>query len=140
VLHIKLISQGKSKEKWLQEACSEYEKRLLGRVNFSFIWAKDSPQLEKYCLLNPKAIALDPQGQLFDSIKFSNFLFQQFEQLGSHLTLIIGGAEGLSKSMVDKKKLISLSPMTFTHQMSRLILMEQIYRACEIQQGSRYHK
>ena len=58
------------------------------------------------------------------------------------MTIVIGGAEGLPPALrnQDKHPMISLSPMTFTHQVVRLILIEQIYRAFEIEKGSRYHK
>ena len=65
---------------------------------------------------------------------------QQLEKGGARITFAIGGAEGFSEEVKKSYPLISLSPLTFTHQMTRLILIEQIYRATEILKGSKYHK
>ena len=63
------------------------------------------------------------------------------EKEGARCTFVIGGAEGLTLKMrQNATALISLSPLTFTHQITRLVLLEQIYRAFEIKRGSHYHK
>lgn len=63
------------------------------------------------------------------------------EKEGAHLNFVIGGAEGLPPPILNNSLTqISLSPLTFTHQLTRLILLEQLYRAFEIQKGSQYHK
>ena len=85
-------------------------------------------------------IALDPNGMTFTSPSFSNFLFQSIEESGARITFVIGGPKGLPKELKQTKHLISFSKMTFTHQLIRLILVEQIYRAFEIARGSHYHK
>lgn len=140
MLKVKILSVGKTKEAWLEEAIQEYLKRLKSSVAFEFAWAKDDAQLIEIAQKEPAAIALDPKGRLLTSEEFSTFLDQKFIEGGARLTLIIGGAEGLPPLLKSKLSLISLSPMTFTHQITRLILIEQIYRALEIQKGSRYHK
>jgi len=140
MLKLKILSIGKTKEKWLEEAFNEYLKRLQPTVQVDCQWAKDDPQLLEWALKEPAVLGLDPAGRLFTSEAFSNFLCQQWEIQGSRLTLVIGGAEGLPLAIKQKAQLISLSPLTFTHQMTRLILIEQVYRALEIQRGSHYHK
>ena len=85
-------------------------------------------------------IALDPLGKTCTSEEFCELLFAAIERGGSRLSFIIGGAEGLPKEVRADAKLVSLSRLTFTHQMARLVLAEQIYRATEIRKGSGYHK
>jgi 23S rRNA (pseudouridine1915-N3)-methyltransferase len=70
----------------------------------------------------------------------ASFLSAQWEEAGSRLQLVIGGAEGIPIQLKQNSPLISLSPLTFTHQITRLILIEQLYRAVEIQKNSKYHK
>lgn len=140
MLKLKIISVGKTKEKWLEEACQEYYKRLQSHVQMESCWAKDSSQLVEWCNKEHHLIALDPQGREQTSEEFSAFIHQQWERHGSRLTIVIGGAEGLPEELKLKHPLLSLSKLTFTHQMTRLILVEQVYRAIEIARGSNYHK
>lgn len=140
MLKLKILSVGKIKEEWLDEAFREYVKRLKRFVQIECSWAKDSHQLVEWAQKEIDYICLDPAGRLYKSEEFAQFLFEQWEKRGSRLTLIIGGAEGLPLELRQKGTLISLSPLTFTHQMTRLVLIEQIYRTIEIQKGSKYHK
>lgn len=140
MLKLKLISVGKTKEKWLEEAFQEYLKRLKPFVQVECLWAKDSDQLIEWTQKEPFSICLDPTGRLLSSEGFADFITQQWEKGGSRLTLVIGGAEGLPTELKEKSLLLSLSPLTFTHQITRLILIEQIYRTIEIKRGSQYHK
>lgn len=137
---IKILSVGKTKEAWLDQALNEYLKRLQPIAAFEFVWAKSDKQLLELVAKEPHFICLDANGTLMTSEKFSSFLQDQLEKNGSRLTLVIGGAEGLPPSLKATAELISLSPMTLTHQVTRLILLEQIYRAFEIAKGSKYHK
>lgn len=140
-MKIKIYTIGKIKESWLGEALKEYEKRL--KPYFEIIWhlAKDGKGLQKALELEKKFVALDPKGQEFSSPEFSQFLHHSLEQGGCRLAIAIGGDEGLNAELKSRaSSLISLSQMTFTHQMTRLILLEQLYRAAEIDRGSPYHK
>mmetsp|Transcript_13317 Transcript_13317/g.16668 ORF Transcript_13317/g.16668 Transcript_13317/m.16668 type:complete len:90 (-) Transcript_13317:52-321(-) len=85
-------------------------------------------------------ICLDPTGQSFDSIAFSEMLFQQLDAHGSRLTIGIGPAEGFSSKVRQTAYCVSLSKLTFPHQLVRVILAEQIYRASEIRRDSKYNK
>jgi len=136
---IKIITVGKTKEAWLDEAMAEFLKRLKPTAEIEFHLAKDNAQLEAWVKKEPGVICLDPKGKLMDSEEFSKFLLECLQKGGSRLTFVIGGPEGLPESL-KKSPLVSFSPMTFTHQMARLILIEQIYRAFEIAKGTRYHK
>jgi 23S rRNA (pseudouridine1915-N3)-methyltransferase len=137
MIKIKVLSIGKTKETWLQEALSEYEKRLTPLGSIEWILAKNDVQLEEFSKKEPKYIALDPQGKSMTSEKFAAW----FSQAGSRITFVIGGAEGLTPTLKANASLLwSLSPLTFTHQLTRLILLEQLYRAYEINRGGSYHK
>jgi 23S rRNA (pseudouridine1915-N3)-methyltransferase len=140
MLKLKILSVGKTKVGWLDEAFNEYVKRLRSSVQIECLWTKNTPQLIEWAQKENSYLCLDPAGQLFTSEELSQFLSQQWEKRDSRLTLIIGGAEGLPQELKQKGVLISLSPLTFTHQMTRLVLIEQIYRTIEIQKGSHYHK
>lgn len=140
MLKLKIISIGKTKEKWLHEAFQEYIRRLKPLVQVEYLWAKDNAELISWVQKEGLHFCLDPQGRLFSSEEFSDFLVKQWEAGGSRLTLIIGGAEGLPLELKKNSFLISLSPLTFTHQITRLVLIEQIYRALEIYKGTPYHK
>jgi 23S rRNA (pseudouridine1915-N3)-methyltransferase len=140
VIRIKLLSVGKTKESWLEEAVSDYVKRLSSQVVFEFIWVKDDAQLEDKIGKESGVILLDPQGACMSSEEFSQFLHKEIVRGNSRIALVIGGPEGLSPNLKKQFPLISLSKMTFTHQIARLILLEQIYRAFEIARGSQYHK
>ena len=140
MLKLKILSVGKTKEKWLDEAFDEYEKRLKPVMQIECHWAKDSQQLYEWAQKEQNVICLDPQGLLVSSEKFAKMLEQAWTKGGSRLAIIIGGAEGLPESLKKQFQLISFSPMTFTHQITRLILIEQLYRSTEIQKGTQYHK
>jgi 23S rRNA (pseudouridine1915-N3)-methyltransferase len=136
VFKVKVLTIGRCKEEWLAAALAEYEKRLQGKLSVEWRLAKDDAQLVEWAS-GESIIALDPKGELLTSEAWSQKMFQ----LGLKLTFVIGGAEGLAPQIIKEARFVwSLSPLTFTHQITRLILMEQLYRATEIQRGSRYHK
>lgn len=137
---IKIIAIGKTKEVWLETALSEYYKRLKPSAEIEFILAKDDLHLLSLAEKESLVIALDAAGTLMTSEAFSAYLMAKLELGGTRLAFIIGGAEGLPQTMKEKYPLVSLSPLTFTHQIVRLVLVEQIYRALEIARNSPYHK
>lgn len=140
MLKLKIISIGKTKEEWLNEAIQEYVKRLSPLLKIEFIWVKTDDQLREFLEKEASVICLDAEGKLFDSEAFAEFIHTKFIESKSRLTLAIGGAEGLPHDIKSQHLCISLSPMTMTHQIVRLVLIEQIYRAFEIAKGSKYHK
>src|SRR5437868_4850247 len=95
MLKLKILSVGKTKEKWLDEAFNEYVKRLQSTVQIQCSWAKDNTQLVEWAQKESSYLSLDPSGRQFTSEELSQFLFQQWEKGGARLTMIIGGAEGL---------------------------------------------
>ena len=141
MIKIKILTIGKNKEAWLHDALSEYEKRLKPFCTFEWILAKNDVQLEEFSKREEKFTALDPLGKSMTSEKFANWFAQAAIDYHARLSFVIGGAEGLTLFLKKNASFIwSLSPLTFTHQLTRLILLEQIYRAHEINRGSSYHK
>ena len=137
---VRIVSPGKNKERWLEDAIELYTTRLRGTIELECVWVRDDAALLKQARGAGSVIALDPLGKTCTSEEFSELLFAAIERGGSRLSFIIGGAEGLPKEVRADATLVSLSRLTFTHQMARLILAEQIYRATEIRKGSGYHK
>ena len=133
---IKVFTIGKCKEAWLHVALQEYEKRLSHQMEIEWRLAKSEKELEEW-LVKESYIALDPKGMNMNSNEWA----LKMESFGLRQQFVIGGATGLSESIFKGAQFIwSLSPLTFTHQITRLILIEQLYRALEIQKGTNYHK
>lgn len=159
-MKITLITVGKIKERYLEEAIREYTKRLNRYCKLEIIQAADektpdgaSPSLEeqikdregKRILSHVKdgmyVIALAIQGKMLTSEE----LAEKMDSLGvsgiSHVAFIIGGSLGLSKEVLRRADFqLSFSKMTFPHQLMRVILLEQIYRSYRIIAGEPYHK
>lgn len=140
MLKIRIHSIGKIKEKWLENAIDVYLKRLSADLTIEWLWSKDDKQLIQMASKEKLLIGLDPSAWMPTSEEFSKFFFKKLEEGGSKIAFVIGGANGLPAEIRQKFPLISLSKLTFTHQMIQIILVEQIYRALEIYRGSNYHK
>lgn len=138
---VKVITIGKCKENWLKEALSEYEKRLSHQLSIHWQEASSETQMRTWLEKESHFIALCIEGELLDSVSLSTKLFEYFEEKSGKLTFAIGGPEGLFEPLKQKAHWrLSLSPLTLTHQCTRLILLEQIYRSFEIRKNSPYHK
>jgi 23S rRNA (pseudouridine1915-N3)-methyltransferase len=138
---LRVIAVGKVRKRWVSDGLALYLKRLPG---LSIVEVKDStPEKEAdavWGLLLPaeRLVALTEEGCIFDSVGFAHWL----DGLASdRIALVIGGAEGLAPSLKARAMAkLSLSPMTFPHEIARLLLVEQIYRGVTILQGGPYHK
>jgi 23S rRNA (pseudouridine1915-N3)-methyltransferase len=158
-MKIKIISVGKIKEKYLLEGIKEYAKRLSKYCKLEMIEVSDekAPEnlseaekerikdLEGEKVLNKISseyvIALAIEGKQLDSIDFSEMFNQIFTYKNSDISFVIGGSMGLSKDVYNRADMeISFSKMTFPHQLMKLILLEQIYRAFRINNNEPYHK
>ncbi|KAL1523879.1 hypothetical protein AB1Y20_018798 [Prymnesium parvum] len=143
---VRLISVGRNKESWLEQAVEIYTSRLRQVLSIEFQWVRDDAALETAWRKAQEAepcILLDERGTQLSSVEFSAMLFDRLEEGGSRLTFVIGGAEGLPravKASASRRDCFSLGRLTYTHQIARLLLVEQIYRAAEIRRGSGYHK
>ena len=135
-IKVAIISIGKSKKSHLEKWIDEYLQRLQNEVVISFSFVK---QLKPEQLQKKPYIALDIQGKILTSESFATHFFQ-WSSKGEH-TYVIGADTGLPPAILQGAIYkLSLSKMTFTHQMARLILVEQIYRAVCNRQGGKYHK
>ncbi len=145
VQKIKIIAVGKIKNKNIESELNEFFKRLTPFCSISIQEMKDEgikKESEKIALIikeNPGAFILDAKGKQFSSEEFSELLKKESKE-SKEIVFIIGGPDGIESSVKSKAKNISLSNMTFTHEMSRLLLVEQIYRAFMIQSNRPYHK
>jgi len=137
---IKVLTVGKNKDTWLSEGVDEYLTRMSSIAQFEFVYLKDDHQLLRAVEQEQNVVCLDPLGRSMTSELFSDYLHQRLLEGGSRLTFVIGGAEGLPKVCRSRYPLLSFSNMTYTHQMVRLLLVEQVYRAFEISKGTGYHK
>lgn len=140
MIKICVISPGKIKEAWLEAAINEYLKRLAPLAAFNLIWTRQEKEFLQLVEEEKHPICLDVKGQEMDSHEFASFFFNRVELGGSRITFAIGGPEGFPPGFTRERLRISFSKMTFTHQMARLLLMEQIFRSFEIRRGSRYHR
>jgi 23S rRNA (pseudouridine1915-N3)-methyltransferase len=140
MIRFKFLSIGKVKESWLQEALDDYVKRLQPIAEVDFQWLRDDKQLIEAAVKESFFITLDSKGQQLTSEEFADFIQKLLMQQGPRLTWVIGGPTGLPANLRNHKPSVSLSKMTFTHQLARLVLIEQIYRGFEIARGSPYHK
>lgn len=159
-MKVKLITVGKLKEKYLKEGVAEYVKRLgrFAKVEQIELVDEKTPdnasQAENQKILSKEAerilakisdreyvIALAIEGEQFPSEKFSSLLSEVTLKGFSDITFVIGGSLGLSSEVKKRANLLmSFGLLTLPHQLMRLVLVEQIYRAFMIQQGSPYHK
>ncbi|MBR4323944.1 MAG: 23S rRNA (pseudouridine(1915)-N(3))-methyltransferase RlmH [Bacteroidales bacterium] len=155
-MKIRFVTVGKTVEQYLVEACSEYEKRIKKYVQFEVVTIRDlknaaalafdqvkeqeAKLLEPYMTPNNYRIVLDEHGAEYTSVQFADFVSKKMVSPGKDITFVIGGPYGLHQrilAMADCK--MSLSKMTFSHQMVRLIFLEQLYRAFTIMRGEPYH-
>ena len=137
----KIIAIGKIKKFWIQEGIDIYLKRLPG---LKVIEIKDNTQIKQENTIkeiltkNETLVTLNENGQSFTSKQLAKKLLNSHNQ---NITFVIGGASGLSSSLNNCASWqLSLSPLTFPHEIARLLLIEQLYRAKNITQGGPYHK
>jgi 23S rRNA (pseudouridine1915-N3)-methyltransferase len=121
VYKIKILTIGKTKEAWLDEALAEYEKRLKTVAQIELVLAKNDLHLVELASKETALIVLDVAGTAVTSEEFSKLLVNQLEKGGTRLSFVIGGAEGLPPQLQSALLRISFSKMTFTHQIVRLV-------------------
>ena len=156
MVKIKIIAIGKDKDKWISVGIEHY-KKLISRfadvelitisslknsssVNLKNIKSNESELILKNIQGKPY-IALSDKGLQYDSMNFSKKLDDLTRKLQSRVIFVIGGAYGLNENILEKAdSIISLSKLTFSHQLVRLVLLEQIYRGFSISHNTDYHK
>lgn len=157
---LQLLCVGKLKESFYLDACREYQKRLLPYCKLSIIeiaeahapetpspvqveaalW-KEAAAIEQKLSKNSLLVALCIEGQMLSSEMLSKSLTNWMTQGVSSLSLVIGGSHGLHPTIKSRAHLcLSMSKMTFPHHLARVMILEQLYRAFQIDKGTKYHK
>ena len=159
-MNINIIAVGKIKEKYLKDAIDEYSKRLSRFCKLTITEIPDEAMsdrpsdAEKDAILQKEGnkilgaikntdvlVSLCVEGKQLESEEFADFFAEECVQGASSFTFIIGGSLGLLESIKSKSKMrLSFSKMTFPHQLMRVVLLEQIYRAFKINANESYHK
>jgi 23S rRNA (pseudouridine1915-N3)-methyltransferase len=155
-MKIKLLLTGKTDEEYLKTGIREYAMRIQRYVPFEIVEipalknaaklsqseqnARESVMIVKKILPGDVIILLDEQGKEMRSAEFASFLNKQFLTGGKNLVFVVGGPFGFDPSLKKQASFIlSLSRMTFSHQMVRLFFTEQLYRGLTIIRGESYH-
>lgn len=155
-MKITFLVIGKNKETYLTEGIDEYIKRMKKYISFEFneipglkstkkysveeIKQREGEALLKQIPQNAYLVLLDERGKQMSSENFARWLKKSMVQSTQHLIFVVGGAYGFSETIYKAASAkLSLSSMTFSHQVIRLMFMEQIYRAFTIIHGEPYH-
>ena len=154
-MKIRLICPGKIREKFLVEGIDEYKKRLSKYCSVEIVEVADCPDtmpvdqaiaLEGERILSKVSASdvlwvMDLHGREYTSEELSSMMIEDIEKGGSLLCIAIGGSNGLSPEVVARaNRRICFGKITMTHQMTRLLLLEQLYRGFKIYKGEKYHK
>lgn len=155
-MKINLLVVGKSNNSSLIQLQSEYQNRLKYYINFEMLTIPELKNTKSLSEIEQKEkegelilkqldntdelILLDEKGKLFSSVEFSTFISKKMLSSQKRIVFVVGGPYGFSPKLYNRANgLISLSKMTFSHQMIRVIFVEQLYRAFTILKGEPYH-
>ena len=150
---IKIVCVGQIKEKYLKDAITEYQKRISKYTKLNIIEVKDydyddinkvlqeeKEQIEKHIDSKDYLITLEIEGKQITSEELAKTLDNTLT-INSNITFVIGGSYGIDQSIKNKANFhLSFSSLTFPHQLFRVLLLEQIYRAYKINNNESYHK
>lgn len=153
-MKIRLVLVGKTRNSAMAALIADYEKRIrhFCEINTSVVKPEESgpedhvvekegTRLLKKIAEGEFLVALDSQGESLSSEQLEQFLFRQFDGGKREMNFVIGGPYGLSRAVKTRaNKILSLSGLTFNHEMVRLLLLEQIYRCFAIRNHIPYHK
>lgn len=147
MLKITVIAVGKLKECFWRDACAEYSKRLGGYCNLTVREIPDSNREQESTLVlealpeNATIIVLDIQGKETSSEALASQIERYTVEGVSHLVFVIGGSDGLTNAVKERASLrMSFGPITLPHNLARVVLLEQVYRAFKIIKREPYHK
>ena len=152
-MKVNIVCVGKIKEKYFTDAIAEYSKRLLRFCSFNIIEVDEASKIDN---LDKKSeaegklilekcsgiiVSLDSRGKMLESPEISEFIKTNQVSGVSEISFVIGGSNGLSNDVIKASKLVlSFGKITYPHQLFRVVLAEQIYRAFAIIAGLPYHK
>jgi 23S rRNA (pseudouridine1915-N3)-methyltransferase len=155
-MRFRIVVVGKVRQPFVRDAEAEYGKRLRGYAELDVVEvttkvagsapddvvrAREADELLSRIPTGERLVALDGRGRSLSSADFAAWLGDQQRRGTSRVTFVVGGASGLDERIRARADLVlSLSAMTLPHQIARLVLVEQIYRACTILRGEPYHK
>ncbi len=145
---VRIVCVGKIKESYLRDGIAEYAKRLSRYCEVKFVeiadYSVNSVQRESEHILSSLGeynVLCDIRGKLVTSERFSKMIDDAYSLKASEITFIIGGSYGVSDEVKKRcDELVSFGAVTYPHQLMRLILCEQIYRAFTISEHTPYHK
>jgi 23S rRNA (pseudouridine1915-N3)-methyltransferase len=115
---------------------AHYAKMLTGRAKVEQVEVRDDDQVERRIPRGAYVVLLDSRGRTYDSVAFARWL-EERRRAGRDVCFVIGGADGIELERCDER--LSFGPMTFPHQLARVLLVEQLYRAHKILAGEPYH-
>lgn len=154
-MKVKLLQVGKTNGGWVKDGIAEYLSRLSNYIPFEvkdleinslkfktrdLLMLEESKKILGAIKPGDYVVLLDEGGKLFNSEDFAVWVNKKFAGISNDLVFVIGGAYGFHDSVKSRSnEKISMSPMTFTHQMIRLIFVEQLYRAMTILKNEPYH-
>jgi 23S rRNA (pseudouridine1915-N3)-methyltransferase len=151
-MKLRVLWVGKSREEWVKDAVDEYGGRIRRYCPLDICEVRDEKgaeaeemrrreceRLERQIPAGALVVLLDEQGSQMDSPGLAAFVGSQRDNGAGDMVFVIGGAYGFSEEFRRRGRLLSLSRMTFTHQMVRVFLLEQIYRAFTIIHNEPYH-
>ncbi len=140
MLNVKIVCVGTLRENYLRDAVKEYEKRLGAYCKLTTLELKNDAALPSALADKSYKIALCVEGKQLSSPELSRLVESATVDGQGGITFVIGGADGLPESVKAMCAYrLSFSKMTFPHQLMRVILLEQVYRALNIQNGGHYH-
>lgn len=159
-MKISIVCVGRLKEKYWTAAVDEYSKRLGKYIKLDITELPDEKAPESMSVAQERqvkekegerilkaikddafVVTLEIEGKQLTSVELAGFISEKMTRGVSHIAFVIGGSLGLSDEVIKKSDYhLSFSKMTFPHQLMRVILLEQIYRACRINAGEPYHK
>ncbi len=139
-MRIKIIAVGKVKKEYIKKGIMDYSKRVVHYIPFEIVEVKEE-HLNRFIDADAFNVLLDEKGKALTSTAFALFIEKMMISSVKDIVFFVGGAEGFSDESRKKADfLLSLSKMTLPHEMARMVLVEQIYRAFTIIRGEKYHK
>ena len=159
-MKLSIVCVGRLKEKYWTAAVDEYSKRLGKYIKLDITELPDEKAPESMSVAQERqvkekegerilkaikddafVVTLEIEGKQLTSVELAGFISEKMTRGVSHIAFVIGGSLGLSEEVIKKSDYhLSFSKMTFPHQLMRVVLLEQIYRACRINAGEPYHK
>ncbi len=156
-MKIKLLTVGKIRTGYLQQAQEDYARRIKRYAEIALVEVKDAPQnslrntelvkraeageIRKRITTGEFVVAMDSRGKQFSSVEFADFFRRKTLHGKSRFCFVIGGPLGLEDDFITQaNSVLSLSKMTLPHELAKVFLMEQIYRSMSIIHGEKYHK